>query len=97
MQPSPTMSYFSKRKIAGEHDLRLATIFTFGANEDGKEAKDYIPEDNFSMAAEPEVAYVSSHTRDKLESFMGDYNQMYGTSYNTKDSKLFEGLLQRHQ
>ena len=82
---------FQQKKEAGEHDLRLATIFTFGANEDGKEAKDYIPEDNLSMAAEPEVAYVSSHTRDKLESFMGDYNQMYGTSFNTKDSKLFEG------
>ena len=82
---------FQKKKEAGEHDLRIATIFTYGANEDGKEAQDYIPEDDFSMAAEPEVVYQSSHTRDKLEGFMGDYNQMYGTSYTTKDSKLFEG------
>jgi len=82
---------FQQKKEAGEHDLRIATIFTFGANEDGKEAQDYIPEDDFSIAAEPESAYVSSHTRDKLEGFMGDYNQMYNTSYTTKDSKLFEG------
>ena len=82
---------FQQKKEAGEHDLRIATIFTYGANEDGKEAQDYLPEDDFNMAAEPERAYVSSHTRDKLESFMGDYNQMYNTSYTTKDSKLFEG------
>ncbi len=82
---------FQQKKAAGEHNLRIATIFTYGANEDGKEAQDYLPEDDFSMAAEPEVAYQSSHTRDKLESFIGDYNKMYGTSYTTKDSKLFEG------
>jgi type I restriction enzyme R subunit len=82
---------FQEKKLAGEHDLRIATIFTYGANEDGKEAQDYIPEDDFSMAAEPELAYQSSHTRDKLEGVIGDYNKMYGTSYTTKDSKLFEG------
>lgn len=78
---------FQKKKLAGKHDLRIATIFTYGANEDGKEAQDYLPEDDFGV----ETAYVSSHTRDKLEGFIGDYNRMYGTSYNTKDSKLFEG------
>ena len=82
---------FQRKKEAGEHDLRIATIFTYGANEDGKEAQDYLPEDDFSMAADPEGSYVSSHTRDKLEGFLGDYNQMYNTSYSTKDSRLFEG------
>jgi type I restriction enzyme R subunit len=81
---------FQKKKEAEEHNLRIATIFTFGANEDDENAQDYIPEDDFQMAAEPEVNYQSSHTRDKLEGFMGDYNQMYGTNYTTKDSKLFE-------
>lgn len=82
---------FQQKKAAGEHNLRIATIFTYGANEDGKDAQDYLPENGFNMAAEPELAYQSSHTRDKLEGFIGDYNQMYGTSYTTKDSKLFEG------
>ena len=84
---------FQKKKEAGEHDLRIATIFTYGANEDGKEAQDYIPEDNFGMAAEPDMEYrtsQSSHTRDKLEGFIGDYNKMYNTSFTTKDSKQFE-------
>lgn len=82
---------FKQKKEAGEHDLRIATIFTYGTNEDGKEAQDYIPDDYFDMAAEPSAKYQSSHTRDKLEGFIDDYNQMYGTSYTTKDSKLFEG------
>ena len=82
---------FQEKKEAGEHDLRIATIFTYGANEEGKEAQDYLPEDAFSTAAEPELAYVSSHTRDKLEGFIGDYNQLYGSKYTTKDSTLFEG------
>ena len=82
---------FQQKKLAGEHDLRIATIFTYGANEDGKEAQDYIPEDYFKKAAEPELTYQSTHTRDKLEGFIADYNLMYNTSYTTKDSKLFEG------
>lgn len=79
---------FQKKKEAGEHDLRIATIFTFGANEDGEDAQDYIPDDLPDYNTDN---YISSHTRDKLESFIGNYNQMYGTSFNTKDSKSFEG------
>ena len=79
---------FQKKKEAGEHDLRIATIFTFGANEDGKDAQDYIPDD---LPDYNNDSNISSHTRDKLESFIGNYNQMYGTSFNTKDSKSFEG------
>jgi type I restriction enzyme R subunit len=82
---------FQEKKLAGAHDLRIATIFTYGTNEDGLEAQDYIPEDDFSRAAEPGITYPSSHSRDKLEGFIGDYNLMYKTSYTTKDSKLFEG------
>ena len=79
---------FQKKKEAGEHDLRIATIFTFGANEDGKDAQDYIPDDSPDYNSD---SNISSHTRDKLESFIGNYNQMYGTSFSTKDSKSFEG------
>ena len=81
---------FQKKKMAGEHDLRIATIFTYGANEVDRDAQDYLPDDGFSMAAEPKSAYTSSHTRDKLEGFIGDYNKMFNTSFTTKDSKQFE-------
>jgi type I restriction enzyme, R subunit len=82
---------FRKKKEAGEHDLRIATIFTYGTNEDSEDAQDYLPEDeDWSQAAEPMAVYQSSHTRDKLESYIGDYNKMYNTSFSTKDSQQFE-------
>ena len=82
---------FQRKKETGEHDLRIATIFTYGTNEEDEDAQDYIPGDELPMAAELKVDYKSSHTRDKLEAYIGDYNKMYGTSYSTKDSRLFEG------
>ena len=38
----------------------------------------------YLMAAEPKVVYKSSHTRDKLEEYIADYNKMYNTSFSTK-------------
>lgn len=82
---------FKKKKDAGEHDLRIATIFTYGANEDDEDAQDMLPGDELPMAADPKVAYKSKHTRDKLNEFIKDYNKMYSTSFSTEDDKLFEG------
>ncbi len=81
---------FKRKKAAGEHDLRIATIFTFGANEEDDQAGDFLPEEELSMAADPQIAYKSSHTRDKLEEYIGDYNAQYGTAFSTKDSQQFE-------
>jgi len=81
---------FKRKKTAGEHDLRIATIFTFGANEESEAAQDYLPDEEWSMAADATIPYASSHSRDKLEEFIGDYNQQYGTAFSTKDSQLFE-------
>ncbi|MFT5646702.1 MAG: type I restriction enzyme R subunit, partial [Aureispira sp.] len=87
---------FQKKKEAGEHDLRIATIFTYGTNEDSDEANDSLPEDEqeYDWAAEPKATYKSSHSRDKLESYIGDYNTMYGTSFTTKDSESFQKYFQ---
>jgi len=81
---------FQEKKRAGEHDLRIATIFTFGANEADEDAQDLLPDEEYQFAAEPQTLYKTSHSRDKLESFIGDYNQLYGTSFTTKDSQQFE-------
>ena len=80
---------FKRKKEAGEHDLRLATIFTFGANEDDEMAQDFLPDDSLPMAADAKETYKASHTRDKLETCIGDYNKMYGTNYSTQDSESF--------
>ena len=81
---------FRRKKEAGEHDLRIATIFTYGANDDDEDAQDYLPEE-LPLAADPKVSYRSAHNRDQLELFIADYNALYGTAFSTKDDKLFEG------
>jgi type I restriction enzyme R subunit len=92
---------FQAKKVAGEHNLRIATIFSYSANEEDPDANGFttsdIEDEELTIAAEPKAAYstgnkdsnVHSHSRDKLEQYIGDYNAMFETSYTTKDSKLF--------
>jgi type I restriction enzyme, R subunit len=86
---------FEKKKQAGEHNLRIATIFSYAANEEDPDANGFLDEgEEFELdkVAEPKAAYnstVRSHSRDKLEQFIGDYNTMFETSYTTKDSESF--------
>lgn len=82
---------FKKKREAGECDLRIATIFTYGANEDDPDATGLLPDDyDNNITAEAPPNYISSHSRDKLEEFIGDYNKMYGTSFSTKDGLQYE-------
>lgn len=81
---------FKRKKEAGEHNLRIATIFSYGANEEDKDAQDYLPDYDYDLAAEPASKYKTSHTRDKLDEFIADYNAMYNTSFSTKDGQQFE-------
>ncbi|NQZ15025.1 MAG: type I restriction endonuclease subunit R [Alphaproteobacteria bacterium] len=76
---------FKAKKDAGEHDLRVATIFSYQANEedadaDGMGAGDDMPDDG---------APVNKHSRESLDDCIADYNGMFGTNYSTKDSKAF--------
>ena len=81
-------------KQAGEHNLRIATIFTYGTNEDGVGVDDALPsteEEKAQYAAEPKANYKKeNHTREKLDEYIADYNQMYTQAFSTKDQKLFE-------
>ena len=84
---------FKSKKQAGEHDLRIATIFTYGTNEDDADATGLIyddEEENLAMAADSGAVYKTLHTRNKLDEFITDYNAMYQTSYSTKDGQQFE-------
>ncbi len=76
---------FRAKKEAGDHNLKVATIFSYQANEedadaDGMGTGDDMPDDN---------APVNKHSREKLDEYIVDYNKMFGTNYSTKDSKLF--------
>lgn len=113
---------FKQKKQAGEHNLKIATIFSYAANEEDPDANGFLNEvDNFNVGdeqqsqlavnepihhydkvAEPKASYgdaantedkkdsgAYSHSRDKLESFIGDYNEMFGSAYTTKDSQSY--------
>ena len=53
-----------------EHDFKIATIFSFAANEEKKDS--------------------GESSRDKLEEFIGDYNETFKTNFSTKVDKGFE-------
>ena len=74
---------FKRKKLANEHNLRIATIFTYQANEDPKNDDGLIPSDNFDISKDND-----KHSRDKLDEFIKDYNQLYKTSFST-DSEQF--------
>lgn len=77
---------FQVKKEAGEHDLKVATIFSYQANQQDEDAQGFIPDEDYDdFAAEPWSQYDTKHTRDKLEEFIADYNRMFKTNYSTNE------------
>ncbi len=83
-----TYELFQQKKAAGETDLRIATIFTYGVNEADPDATSMLGD--YDLAADPQEIYQSSHSRESLDRFIADYNDMYGTAFSTRDSQQFE-------
>lgn len=79
---------FKKKQDQGDHNLKIATIFSYQSNEDDKDTLGNFS-DEFAMAAEPETDYVTKHSRDYLEDFIGDYNKTFGTNFTTKDNQSY--------
>ena len=77
-----------QKDIDSDKKLKLATIFSYQSNEEDKDTLGNFGEE-FSTAAEPESEYVTQHSRDYLEDFIGDYNKTFGTNYTTKDSQSY--------
>jgi len=71
-----------KRK---DHNLKIATIFSYKANEEDKDADGNLDDEDIAVPAGQE----NKHSREKLDDFMEDYNEMFQTNYSTKDSKIF--------
>ena len=77
---------FKKKKEEGLHNLKIATIYSYGANEDDEDAGEgyYNGQEEFAANEDP-MEYNSTHSRDKLEEFIGDYNKMFQTNHNTNN------------
>jgi len=100
---------FKRKKLAGEHTLNIATIFSYAANEDDADANGLFSDDfevmndKLPMAADPPMTYTKGkaltthhsslitqpHSREKLDEFIEDYNQLFGVKYSTKTSEDF--------
>ena len=78
---------FQGKKRVGQHNLKIATIFTYQANEEDKDADGY-PDDEFEVFDEGNTQELNEHSRDKLDRFINDYNKMFNTKYST-DSREF--------
>lgn len=79
------ITYYDTLKVLkgeGKHKLKIATIFSYGVNE----AEEYDGEANMKGLME---ANAKVHSRDKLDAYINDYNQEFGTSHSTKDTDSF--------
>lgn len=80
---------FKRKKQEGKHNLNIATIFSYAANEADAAANGLIPEE-LSVAQDAKVLYgLQAHSREKLDEFIEDYNKLYNTKYSTKTSEDF--------
>ena len=77
---------FRRLKNEGKHNLKIATIFSYTANENPTEDESgQIPEE----ALEYNNAKIDIHTRQVLDTYIEEYNKEFGTNYSTKDSQSF--------
>lgn len=79
---------FRRKKENGEHNLKMATIFTYAVNEEDKDATGYIPDDLEILEKETRSQGIDYQSRDKLEQYIQEYNKDYGTNFST-DSRAY--------
>ncbi|WP_028856105.1 type I restriction endonuclease subunit R [Psychrilyobacter atlanticus] len=65
-----------------DHNLKIATIFTYSANEEDLEADGY---------TEEEKEKTNKHTRDKLDEIVTEYNTTFGTNHDLNKDGGFNG------
>ncbi len=78
-----------RKKLEEQHNLKIATIFSYVANEDDADANGFIPEEVSVVEEAPALYGLNAHKRDKLESYIEHYNKMFGSNFTTKDSQSF--------
>jgi len=76
---------FEAKRCSGQHDLKIATIFTYAANPDDAEADGLWADTGFPDI----VALQDMPKRDKLAEFVAQYNETYGANESVSDGKGF--------
>lgn len=74
------MAYYKLLKDRkDEHKLKIGTIFSYSANEEDEDANGFIEADIPVDSDKP----VNKHSREKLDEYIGDYNEMFETNFST--------------
>ena len=69
-----------KEKIASSNQqMQIATIFSYQVNEDDKDEAGFLETDLTDTGA----GTGNKHSREKLEEYIADYNEAFGTNYST--------------
>ncbi len=76
---------FEAKRRAGVHDLKIATIFTYAANEADPDADGLIPDTEFPA----DGVGADNPKRDKLMGYVDAYNALYGGNESVRDGKGF--------
>ena len=82
---------FKQKQAQTARPLKIATIFSYAANEENPLANGLIPEESPDV---PSGAKINQSSRDKLDEFIGDYNALFGTKYSTNDNQSFYNYYQ---
>ena len=72
---------FKKQPAERNSSLKIATIFSFAANEDD-------PEEGFIFDEDLDVTGMDQSSRDFLESAIADYNKDFNTNYDTSSDSF---------
>lgn len=78
--------YYDAFQSKKPESLKVATIFSYQANEEDKDADGMTDEVDIDVTAD---APVNEHSREVLDRAIGNYNKTFNTNFNTRDSKSF--------
>jgi len=73
---------FQKKKEQGEHTLNIATIFSYGQNEQEKESLGILEEEKLEI----NESNINYKTKEKLELYIQDFNTMFSTNHSLNDT-----------
>ncbi|WP_213280139.1 type I restriction endonuclease subunit R [Chryseobacterium indologenes] len=80
---------FKQKKLNGEHDLKITTIFSYAQNEDPIEEQ---AASRFDLVNESQQKYGNGyipHRRELLEKYVRDFNEMFSEAQDIKDNEGF--------
>jgi len=78
---------FKRKKINGEHNLNIATIFSFAQNEEEMEEQ-VVSQIHIAAESQADYGYIP-HRRELLENYVQDFNELFSEKQNIKDTEGF--------